>query len=1652
MVAPSRRQGPLLAVLLVVSGVVGWLLSESFGALATGWAGLALLSLLGYLIGRHGLWPIGVVLGIGVLIGGARWPTVLLFWIPPMVIGFLVGEAVKIDRATSHREGQPSLAVRAWKYFGFIVGLAPAVAAVAVSVHGPNVMAVGLIVGGCAISAMFVVQAALIFRLSRYVALSLWQSKALYGAIASLLAFSPFGRWFVHALVNTPAIYRSAPWLLPVVATVLSLISAQGIVRANRMKPTAVLGWQLLFQVTAVFVDTGMFLFYATGIAHPNERLFIGSLGVIATQAAISLWTARGAASPLWALRRMEAMAFESDTGWKDGLLEGWLYDAVVAKRRRPDLTLLHTIAAEATLAVMREGDAVRSRYLQVSTVAPQQIRSPDRWLDLFDWLLHWVDWKVQTKIPENRRQDFQGNLDLVLAHRDVSMANVERQQGQWAQATEHYRGAAALLDRYGRPNLAASVRLSAAQLDAGELARFADALDTTTAVAEDDRLNPVIRQRADLIAVMPLRAMNQEADATLRADRATRTRTGRKAYRALAREDRHIGLSMGPAAERAYNRRLVAGASDRSGSTTAAGFELGGAPAMDHRLSPVQSPLRRPVRWLQVDSKYIWLIDELLLKNKTPDLVLLLRPELLSDDALRVAERMIGNARRRGQSDRAAGLIVIRRLLEDARKHGIMAAARAIPPIGPLPSQSPLVSAERLLLDPNDPDGVLQTSRGLLQAEVSGSPEVFKQVLDKVESLPADARAAWGRFGSRLIDFQHTSDGRTLDEVIEVGRRLADDHRVLELLPDLTADVTANLGTMLVQRFLRGGRPEDLTEALRRVRAAVNSAPEQHLHYQMLPLLLIVLAAILRNRALAGADQAELAELDEAIAHLERAAAMPGGNAIIAHHDLGLTHKDRYERTGDLSALERSIREHESGLQKAQPGSPIITQLYEGKATSVLLRYTRTRDTADLNAAVESFRAAVDLIPLHSPRRASALIGLGGALRLRGEVLGSSDDLQAAGKMLGEALEVLPIDGFLAQSALTSRAHVMRATYLATRDTAWLDRAVADLRQVSGRLSACSLAYPDVHRDLALALIMRYAATGNPADADQATKAYREAVSTTATDHVPGVLSAARLWTEWAIVRSAWPEAAEAGEHAMSAAHVLLRTQLYQTHKEDWLRDLQGLPTEIAIARAHTGDVQDAALAIEEGSATLLSEALQRQRVELGRLEASGHAALAARYRSAAETLAVLTGMLRPGGSPPTWPEDDRGRRDREIRAAGQSLDSTIDEIRAVPGYEAFLRRPTFASIAAAAEHHPVIYLAAGRREGMALIIRSSEATYVPLPGLTADAARERGDRLRAEQYTNDLPRTVGEIAHWLWEAAMKPVLSHAEDTDRITVIPVGHLSALPIHTARPASGDESLLDRMVVTYSPNAVALLESARQAGRVTPGSLLAVAEPTPVDGPPLPSAHAEAAVATATFAPSRTLLAGPDANRAAVLAALGAARVVHFACHGYAVTDQPSLSGVSMAGGELLTVADVAAQGLDARLVVLSACQTAVPGTILPDEVIGLPAAMLQAGTAGVVASLWPVHDNRSLMLMVSFYEHWRHHALPPADALHAAQQWMRSTSDGEKFEKFDALLGGTDWLPAETARACWDALVLTEPAGLFYADPVGWGAFCYVGS
>lgn len=80
--------------------------------------------------------------------------------------------------------------------------------------------------------------------------------------------------------------------------------------------------------------------------------------------------------------------------------------------------------------------------------------------------------------------------------------------------------------------------------------------------------------------------------------------------------------------------------------------------------------------------------------------------------------------------------------------------------------------------------------------------------------------------------------------------------------------------------------------------------------------------------------------------------------------------------------------------------------------------------------------------------------------------------------------------------------------------------------------------------------------------------------------------------------------------------------------------------------------------------------------------------------------------------------------------------------------------------------------------------------------------------------------------------------------------------------------------------------------------------------------------------------------------------------------------------------------------LDAGLVVLSACQTALGKEIKGEGLVGLTRGFMYAGAPRVVASLWRVDDRASADIMSRFYAAMLKDGLRPAAALRAAQVAM----------------------------------------------------------
>ena len=91
-------------------------------------------------------------------------------------------------------------------------------------------------------------------------------------------------------------------------------------------------------------------------------------------------------------------------------------------------------------------------------------------------------------------------------------------------------------------------------------------------------------------------------------------------------------------------------------------------------------------------------------------------------------------------------------------------------------------------------------------------------------------------------------------------------------------------------------------------------------------------------------------------------------------------------------------------------------------------------------------------------------------------------------------------------------------------------------------------------------------------------------------------------------------------------------------------------------------------------------------------------------------------------------------------------------------------------------------------------------------------------------------------------------------------------------------------------------------------------------------------------------------------------------MLHIATHGLFRPDNPFFSALKLADG-WIDVRQIYRLPLQARLVVLSACESGAVQIQGSDEVIGLARGFLGAGAETLVTSLWNVHDASAAALM-----------------------------------------------------------------------------------
>ena len=96
---------------------------------------------------------------------------------------------------------------------------------------------------------------------------------------------------------------------------------------------------------------------------------------------------------------------------------------------------------------------------------------------------------------------------------------------------------------------------------------------------------------------------------------------------------------------------------------------------------------------------------------------------------------------------------------------------------------------------------------------------------------------------------------------------------------------------------------------------------------------------------------------------------------------------------------------------------------------------------------------------------------------------------------------------------------------------------------------------------------------------------------------------------------------------------------------------------------------------------------------------------------------------------------------------------------------------------------------------------------------------------------------------------------------------------------------------------------------------------------------------------------------------------------------------------------VLTPAEISNLDLNAKLVVLSACNTASGNNQDTEVLSGLAQAFIYAGAENIIVSHWNVETNSTVQLMTSFYQYWLEEGVKPQVALSLAKQDMMKSKN-----------------------------------------------------
>jgi tetratricopeptide (TPR) repeat protein len=171
-------------------------------------------------------------------------------------------------------------------------------------------------------------------------------------------------------------------------------------------------------------------------------------------------------------------------------------------------------------------------------------------------------------------------------------------------------------------------------------------------------------------------------------------------------------------------------------------------------------------------------------------------------------------------------------------------------------------------------------------------------------------------------------------------------------------------------------------------------------------------------------------------------------------------------------------------------------------------------------------------------------------------------------------------------------------------------------------------------------------------------------------------------------------------------------------------------------------------------------------------------------------------------------------------------------------------------------------------------------------------------------------------------------------------------------------------------------------------------------------------------------------------------------------------EQQLLAGKPVYDGRLTAEEMLRTWNLDAELVTLSACETALGKYERGEGFVGFAQALILCGSRSVCLSLWKVDDSATALLMQRFYANLLGKRdglkgpMPKAAALHEAKEWLRNLPRAEALKVAAQVSQGVERGKGRPRLELLPPVPEATPAAKgdkLYAHPYYWAAFILIG-